>query len=110
MDANSSNLKVISPGRGQRNYDPQNLPAESEKRFGRRYVRYHSWRVSNRFVPLPASRMRSPTWVQKYPSFEQRLQRAARWRWSLSIDADRKEIPGVREHILGTPACPEGHQ
>jgi len=34
---------MISPGRGQRNYDPQNLPAENEMRLGPRYVRQHSW-------------------------------------------------------------------
>jgi hypothetical protein len=51
---------MISTGRGQRNYDPQNVPVENEKRFGPRYVRQHSWDVSTRFVPLPASRMGSP--------------------------------------------------
>jgi hypothetical protein len=30
---------MTNPGRGQRNYDPQNLPAESDKRFGPGYLR-----------------------------------------------------------------------
>ena len=64
---------MISPGRGQRNYDPQNLPAENEKRLGPRYVRLHSRAVSTRFVPLPASRMGSQKWGSKYAGFEQRL-------------------------------------